>query len=194
MIGILRETSLYTGRGNNANGFETRRIAGGMLELAMWGRFPPGWAGALSGGLSRKGISILKGSAKKTGNSWEAVFEMDTSKCVEDPVSLDFLALALDEGDTDLATGISLRGFCLRVQDIHGGALFLEVTADDQLGFLAALFNHLAFMFLFPDYMRIETVNGMARDGFRLKGIGGSAPSATVRDVLLRKLRNMVVK
>jgi UTP:GlnB (protein PII) uridylyltransferase len=91
-------------------------------------------------------------------------------------------------------TGISLVDFSLGEPEQHNGALYLEVRAADQLGFLAALLNHIAFMFLFPEEMSIETVNGTALDRFRLKGIGGTPPSPTARAALQRKLRDLIAE
>jgi len=176
------------------NGFELRRTPSGNLELKLWGRFPPGWAGALSGGLSRKGISIIRGSAKKIQTSWNAVFELDASGCATDPHKTDFLALALDESDAAPTTAFSLKEFSLGNPEKHNGALHLEVKAADQLGFLAALLNRLAFLFLFPEEMHIETVSGTAVDRFRLKGIGGTPPSPSAQAALQRKLRDLVAE
>jgi hypothetical protein len=177
-----------------ANGCELRRTMSGTYELKLWGRFPPGWAGALSGGLSRKGISVISGSARKVTTSWDAVFEMDASRCVTDPNRIDFLGLALDESDTAPATDITLIEFSIGEQEKHNGALYLEVRAADQMGFLAALLNRLAFLFLFPEEMTVETVNGTAVDRFRLKGIGGTPPSPTARAALQRKLQDLIAR
>jgi hypothetical protein len=179
---------------NAFNGCELRRTMSGTLELKLWGRFPPGWAGGLSGGLSRKGISVIGGSAKKVQTSWSAVFEMDVSRCTTDPHRIDFLGLALDGNDTAPATNITLTEFSIGEPEKQNGALDLEVRAADQLGFLAALLNRLAFLFLFPEEMNIETVNGTAVDRFRLKGIGGTPPSSTARAALQRKLQELVAR
>lgn len=176
------------------NGFELRRTSAGTLELRLWGRFPPGWAGALSAGLSRKGIGIIRGNAKKVQTSWSALFELDASGCGANLNSIDFLALALDDRDSGPATAFTLSEFSLTDPESNDGALQLEVRAADQLGFLAALLNRLAFLFLFPEEMRIETVNGRAVDRFRLKGIGGTPPSSTARAALERKLQDLVTK
>jgi hypothetical protein len=40
------------------------------VSLKIWGRFPPTWIGGLSSGLSRSGISIVSGNAKKTKTVW----------------------------------------------------------------------------------------------------------------------------
>lgn len=173
------------------NGFELRRTPTGPLELKLWGRFPPGWTGALSGGLSRKRIGIIRGHARKVQTSWSAMFELDASRCATNPDGIDFLAMALDDRDEGPATAISLDEFTL-VES--AGALQLEVRAADQLGFLAALLNRLAFLFLFPEEMRIETVDDRAVDRFRLKGIGGTPPSSTARAALERKLQDLVAR
>ncbi|PKN59554.1 MAG: hypothetical protein CVU53_07620, partial [Deltaproteobacteria bacterium HGW-Deltaproteobacteria-11] len=93
------------------------------------------------------------------------------SRCVTDANRIDFLGLALDESDTAPATDITLIEFSIGEPEKHNGALYLEVRAADQLGFLAALLNRLAFLFLFPEEMTVETVKGTAVDRFRLKGI-----------------------
>jgi len=194
MISAAPEKEFPTNGDRTQNGFELRRTPSGDFELKLWGRFPPGWAGALSGGLSRKGISIIRGSAKKVHTSWQAVFEIDASRCATDPHKTDFLALALDESDAAPTTAISLSEFSLGDPEKHNGALYLEVRAADQLGFLAALLNRLAFLFLFPEEMHIETVRGTAVDRFRLKGIGGTPPSVTAKAALQRKLQDLVAK
>lgn len=192
MISATPKKELPTNGDRTPNGFELRPTPSGNLELKLWGRFPPGWAGALSGGLSRKGISINRGSAKKVQTTWQAVFEIEASRCPTDPHRIDFLALALDESDAAPATAFSLSGFSLGDPERHNGALYLEVRAADQLGFLAALLNRLAFLFLFPEEMHIETVNGTAVDRFLLKGIGGTPPSPTASAALQRKLQDLV--
>lgn len=189
----LRKEFPSTGE-RTQNGFELRRTSSGTVELKLWGRFPPGWAGALSGGLSRKGIGIIRGNAKKVQTSWSALFELDASRCSVNLNGIDFLALALDERDSGPATAFTLSEFSLGEPESNNGALQLEVRAADQLGFLAALLNRLAFLFLFPEEMQIETVNGRAVDRFRLKGIGGTPPSATARAALERKLQDLVAK
>lgn len=194
MICSAAEKDLPAGGEKHQNGFELRPTPVGTIELKLWGRFPPGWAGSLTGGLSRKGISVIRGSAKKVHTSWEAVFETDVSRCAADPNRIDYLALAMDDGCTEPGNGITLSGFSLGDPEKHDGALLLEVSAPDQLGFLAALLNRLAFLFLFPEEMRIETVKGKAVDRFRLKGIGGNPPSATARAALQRKLQDLVAK
>lgn len=177
--------------GRLQNGFELRRTPSGPLELKLWGRFPPGWTGALSGGLSRRRIGIIRGHARKVQTSWSAMFELDASRCAANPDSIDFLAMALDDRDEGPATDLSLKEFTLVDS---AGALQLEVRATDQLGFLASLLNRLAFLFLFPEEMRIETVDDRAVDRFRLKGIGGTPPSPTARAALERKLQDLVTK
>jgi hypothetical protein len=108
---------------------------------------------------------------------------------------IDFLSLAQEVLDTAGVADISLDAFVLD-NDLqkYDGALYLQVSADDQLGFLGALLSRLAFYTLFPEALIIETIDGKISDRFWIKGMGGRAPSAAAINILKRKLEGYVKK
>ncbi|MDD2321454.1 MAG: hypothetical protein PHO83_15525 [Geobacteraceae bacterium] len=182
-------TATISGTSNRAQtGFEVDRTLTGTFQVKLWGRFHPGWLGALSSGLSRHRISIISGSAKKTGTSWDASFEVTSTRFASDPLKLDFLALAREDNDAVAESVFSLSQFTLEPPAKHHGALYLEVKAADQLGFLGQLLNRLAFLLLFPEEISIDTVQGRIFDKFWIRGLGGTTPSETAQAALEKKL------
>lgn len=170
------------------SGVEVLATVSGNFEVKIWGKFPPGWIGSLSSGLSRHKISIIRGKAKKSLTYWETVFEVEKTRFATDPGKLDFLALAQEENVTSPEHAFSITQFILEPPEKHNGALYLEVKAQDQLGFLGNLLNSLAFLTLFPEEISIDTVHGKIFDKFWIKGLGGNPPSATAQAALKRKL------
>ncbi|MDD2335257.1 MAG: hypothetical protein PHD01_01615 [Geobacteraceae bacterium] len=170
------------------SGFETLPTVSGTFEVKIWGKFPPGWIGSLSSGLSRHKISIIRGKAWKSLTYWETVFEVSKTRFATDPGNLDYLALAQEENITTPDDFFSISQFTLEPPEKHNGALYLEVKATDQLGFLGQLLNSLAFLTLFPEEISIDTVQGKIFDKFWIKGLGGNPPSATAQAALKRKL------
>ena len=168
-------------------GFEISSINSGKYSLKIWGRLPPGWMGNLSSGLSRHRINIISATAKKEKLSWLAEFEIMPGRFAAELDKIDFLALATDGIDSDASMNFSLDEVVFGEPDRNNGALYIEIKAPDQLGFLGAVLNRLSFYSLFPEAMVIETTNGRIFDRFWVKGIGGSAPSATAMDTLKRK-------
>ena len=144
--------------------------------MKIWGRFSPQWIGSLSSGLSRHRISIVRGKAKKALAYWETEFEVEKTRFATDPGNLDFLALAQEENITTPDVPISISQFTLESPEKHNGALYLEIKAADQLGFLGQLLNSLAFLTLFPEEISIDTVQGKIFDKFWIRGLGGNPP------------------
>jgi hypothetical protein len=174
-------------------GSECSRKPSGQYLLKIWGRFPPDWLGNISSGISKNRISIISGSAKKVDNVWHAEFVLEKTPEASDPGKIDYLALALETPDRATSTAISLDSYLLGEEPgNHDGALYLEVKAPDQLGFLGSLINRFAFYALFPETVIIETVNGMIFDRFWIKGVGGCLPSPMVVDTLRRKLEGFL--
>jgi len=143
--------------------------------------------GNLSSGLSRNRINIISATAKKEKLSWSAEFEIMPDRFATDLDKMDFLAIAMNGIDSDASVCFTLDELVFGEPDRNNGALYIEIKAPDQLGFLGAILNSLAFYSLFPEAMVIETANGRIFDRFWVKGIGGSAPSATAMDTLKRK-------
>jgi len=170
------------------SGVEVLPTVSGNFEVKIWGKFPPGWIGSLSSGLSRHKISIIRGKAKKSLTYWETVFEVAKTRFATDPGKIDFLALAQEENVTSPDNSFSISRFTLEPPEKHNGTLYLEVKAEDQLGFLGQLLNSLAFLTLFPEEISIDTVQGKIFDKFWIKGLGGNPPSATAQTALKRKL------
>ena len=175
-------------------GFEIRRETSGHFALKIWGRFQPDWIAGFSSGLSQNRISIISGTVKKVKTGWQGEFEVMATGSATDPNSIDYLALAQNRLDTAPAVTISLDEFVLGDPQKHNGALYLEVKAQDQLGFLGALLNRFAFYVLFPETMIIETLKGRIFDRFWIKGVGGKPPSAAVINTLKQKLVGYLTK
>jgi UTP:GlnB (protein PII) uridylyltransferase len=181
-------TGSFNGNTRGKSGFEILPGTSGNFTVKVWGRFPPEWIGYLSSGLSRHKISIVKGTAKKSLAYWETEFEIEKTGLATDPRKLDFLALAKEENNTTQEISLSITSYTLEPPEKHNGALYLEIKAADQIGFLGQLLNSLAFLTLFPEEITIDTVQGKIFDKFWIKGLGGNPPSATAQAALQRKL------
>lgn len=184
----------FGGTGKGKSGFEILPTASGNFVVKIWGKFSPEWIGCLSSGLSRHKISIVKGKAKKSLAYWETEFEIVRTHLATDPRKLDFLALAKEETNTRQENSVSLTRYTLEPPEKHGGALYLEIQAADQLGFLGQILNNLAFLTLFPEEISIDTVQGNIFDKFWIRGLGGNPPSATAQAALKKKLEEWLAK
>ena len=182
------------GSNDNTNGFEITKKPSGHFNLKVWGRFPPNWIANLSTGLASNRISINGGTAKKVKTLWQADFEIAATNTAINLNRIDFLAFAKNGADTDSPDNISLTEFSLGDPNKNDGALYLELKAVDQIGFLSSLLSRLAFYTLFPDAMVIETIDGRIYDRFWIKGVGGSIPSDTAIGTLKHKLEGYLVK
>jgi UTP:GlnB (protein PII) uridylyltransferase len=188
MIKTEASSDGFRGTSRGKSGFELLRSESGNHSVKIWGRFPPEWIGSFSSGLSRHKISIVRGKAKKSLSYWETEFEVEKTRFATDPGKLDFLALAQEENSTTPDDSFSISQFTLEPPEKHNGALYLEIKAADQLGFLGQLLNSLAFLTLFPEEISIDTVQGKIFDKFWIKGLGGNPPSATAQAALKKKL------
>jgi hypothetical protein len=173
---------------NRPTGFEVIKNPGGLHTLKIWGRLPPDWMGNLSSGLSRNSINIISATARRVKFAWSAEFEIVPDRFAEDLDKIDFIALAKSAANSDTAASMSLDELVIGEPEKHDGALYLEIKARDQLGFLGSLLGRLAFFSLFPETMIIETTNGTIFDRFWIKGVGGSVPSGTAINSLRQKL------
>jgi hypothetical protein len=164
----------------------------GSYTLKIQGRFPPNWAGNLSSGLSKNRFSIVRGTARKVKTSWTAELEITPDRFAADPKDIDFLALAQNGTGSDTTQQISLDEFSLGDPASNSGALYLEIKALDQTGFLGEFLNRLAFFSLFPEQMEIDTEGERISDRFWIKGVGGSAPSDNAINTLRSKLDSLL--
>jgi hypothetical protein len=176
------------------NGFEITKKASGHFNLKIWGRFPPNWIANLSTGLASNRISINSGTAKKVNTLWKADFEIAATSAAINLNRIDFLAFAMKDADLDAPDNISLTEFSLGDPNENDGALYLELKAADQIGFLSSLLSSLAFYSLFPDAMIIETIGGRIYDRIWIKGVGGNIPSERAIVTLKHKLEGYLVK
>ncbi len=188
MIKTEASSDGFRGNSRGKSGFEVLPGASGNFTVNIWGRFPPEWIGSLSSGLSRHKISIVRGKARKSLAYWETEFEVEKTRFATDPGKLDFLALAQEENRTTPDDSFSISQFTLEPPEKHNGALYLEVKAADQLGFLGQILNNLAFLTLFPEEINIDTVHGNIFDKFWIRGLGGNPPSTTAQAALKKKL------
>jgi hypothetical protein len=174
---------------NRPAGFAVNRLPSGGFALKLWGRFHSNWISSLSSGLSGNHINIISGSAEKAKNLWQAEFEITATRSFTSLNRIDYLSLAQSRLDSAAPADISLDEFVLD-DDLgkHAGALYLEIKAKDQLGFLGVLLSRCAFYTLFPEAMIIETVDGKIFDRFWIKGMAGRAPSDTATKMLRQKL------
>jgi hypothetical protein len=182
MLDAVRSTPRPAARGEAL----TEKVARVELE----GELPLGWLGNLASGLSRRGVSIVRGSAERQGKGWHAAFEViaDESQTAH-PKDLDFVSFALEEAP-DSSGPVVLESFVLNVPR-RGTAIELTVRGRDRRGFLAALLERLALLGLFPERISVETVHGSAADTFWLQSLGGSAPTSGSIDALREFLRGV---
>jgi hypothetical protein len=161
-----------------------------VARVELEGELPLGWLGNLASGLSRRGVSIVRGSAERQGKGWHAVFEVvaDESQTAH-PKDLDFVAFALEEAP-DSSGPVVLESFVLNVPR-RSAAIELTVRGRDRRGFLAALLERLALLGLFPERISVETVHGSAADTFWLQSLGGSTPTTGSLDALREFLRGV---
>jgi len=173
-------------------GFAIRRGASGLFELALWGRFYPGWSGSLANGLAQHDVSVVRGFARKVESlRWQARFELAPAHEGVNPLALDYLELAarpLVAGDR---VPVSLQCYEVRASGAEGGSIRVRVEGPDQVGFLGTLLKRFAFLALFPEAMWIDTEADAVHDVFLLKGIGRTVPSDETRGALVRMLRRL---
>jgi hypothetical protein len=155
----------------------------GLSTVRLWGRLPPGWLGALSLGLARAGVGVVRGRAQRTARGrWEAEL-MVKAEGELDPAALDYLGLALGVERMGTPVPIAIQEFSTW-RDPARGALWLDLRGPDRVGFLGSLLDRLAGLALFPEEMLIETRGPIAVDRLALKSLGGLPPSAEVQAAL----------
>jgi len=164
-------------------------LDGHAARVELRGELPLGWCGNLAAGLSRRQVSITRGSADREGTSWNAVFEV-VSEAGPLPTDLDYAALALEES-AERGAAIRLESFVLTTPRRGAAAVELTVRGPDRTGFLAALLDRLALLGLFPGRISVETVHGMAADTIWLHAVGGLAPTERSIESLREFLRGV---
>ena len=187
--------STPAGLGNN--GFDIKRMVErpNTYELTLKGFLAPGWTGRLTAALAEKRIGIVRGKAEKvTSSVWTSNFELKSAPFANDPLGIDYVALAARELPYDRNVGkIALLDFTMEPSGRHDGSLYLELRGIDRLGFLGDLLDYFSMRCLFPVKMTVETVSDTAVDRFWLRGVGGSVPSESIAGAVKENLEQLLV-
>jgi hypothetical protein len=163
-------------------------------QLAMEGRFDPGWICGLSHGLAERRISIMRvEAARGLGRHWESRLDLDFSAAELAPDTVDYLQLSkLPATALALAEPVVLDDYQIERSTKCEGSLYVEANGPDRLGVLSSLLNTFSLFSLFPAEMLVETKNKRIFDRFWLKGMGGSAPSHEAVTALRERMREFV--
>jgi len=159
------------------------------FRVRLGGLFTGAWMARLSTRLAERELSIDHIHARLTTDQiWIA--ELHLIRIAEgiDPLSLDFAALAEDDGEGPISGNLAIDGYRLIESRDYGGSLMLTLEAPDSLGLLGALLVRLAQLQLFPVELHIETRAGRAYDSLWLAGIGGAPPESGARDAVVELL------
>ncbi len=163
-------------------------------QLAMEGRFDPGWICGLSHGLAQRRINITRvEAARGVGRHWQSRLELDFNAAELSPDAVDYLALSKSSSTVQaLAEPVMLDDYQLERSARCEGSLYLEASGPDRLGVLSSLLNTFSLFSLFPAEMLVETKNKRIFDRFWLKGMGGSSPSREAVSALRERMQEFV--
>lgn len=145
------------------------------------------WLANVCCGLARLGISVMTGhAARDAEGSWRAHLDVDVSRAIVDPETVDVAGLA---GDCPPhPDGAPLRLTALDIGRRDDGLLVVQLAAPDELGFLGRLLRELADLELHPVEVAVSTRTGVAHDRLVLSATGGEAPSSEVHALLAHVL------
>ena len=165
-------------------------------QLAMEGRFDPGWICGLSHGLAQCRINITRvEAARSSGRHWQSRLDLDFSAATLSPDTVDYLALSKSTATVQaLAEPVVLDDYQLERSTRCEGCLYLEANGPDRLGVLSSLLNTFSLFSLFPAELLVETKNRRIFDRFWLKGMGGSAPSREAVAALQERMREFTLQ
>jgi len=158
---------------------ERSHLRPNSYHLTLRGYLTTGWTGRLASGLARHRISIVRGEAQRDASHvWRSTLEVATTSALQQPFGIDYVALAQQEvASHHTGVPVAISDFLLESPARHDGSLYVEVRAQDRLGFLGDLLDYFSFKCLFPVKMRIETHGTSVSDVFWLRGMGGTVPS-----------------
>jgi len=166
-------------------GFEVRHTSQRGFKLQIWGTLPPAWAASLGVGLCEAGVRVVRGFARRIeGETWLGEFELEALDDSEEPVLIDYLALARRPLEALAPPSVRLTGVHRSLTAKHGGSLYLEVRARDRLGFLGGFLARIARVGLVPEELVIDTRGIPVLDRFFLKELDGAPPRAEARRAL----------
>lgn len=175
----------------SASGTDLKYLGMRHYQLAMEGRFDPGWICGLSHGLAQRRINITRvEAARVTGRHWQSRLDLDFSAALLAPDAVDYLALSKSYATVQaLAEPVVLDDYQLERSTKCEGSLYIEANGPDRIGVLSSLLNTFSLFSLFPAEMMVETKNRRIFDQFWLKGMGGSAPSNEAVAALRERMR-----
>jgi hypothetical protein len=154
------------------------------MTLALWGDLGLGWLGRLANALSRRGISIQSVDAlRRADGSWFGSLRLLVSHATIAPTELDYFSLCSEDPD-ERAVQRELRLERFQVERTAAGALELRLMGSDEVGFLATVLERCQFLGLFPERLKVTTVEGTINDVLWLRGVAGNEPSAEVERAL----------
>lgn len=163
----------------------------GLAELSLSGSLPSDWSVRLTHALSSRGISLVRGGARRVeGDLWIGRLFLDMG--YSEGTRPDFLALATLPRSPGPLFAPQLLDFELRDSPAVGGALLLEVHAWDAIGLLAAVLNRAHGSGLCVEEIALETEGGCAFHGLLLRSALGGAPRAEETRRLERSLARLL--
>ncbi len=170
-------------------GFTLVPLGGLRYRIILRCGFAPGWIGSFTGRLADRRFNIINGYARKINPAvWHAVFEFETDAGV-DASQLDFLELADGKLDWTPPQAVHLDDY--RIAANPDGCVSVHISGRDQLGLLGSLLKEFHLYMLFPNEVVVETTAGRVKDFFRLRAMGGAAPSREAITALEEALRSM---
>lgn len=171
-------------------GFELKPGLTADVGVTLWGDLGLGWFGRLSSALASRGISIQSAQAvRRPDDSWRGSLELTTSNSTVDPGTLDFLALAEENGTrSDEAVPVIER---FRIERTETGAISLRLFGTDRIGLLSGLLERMEFLGLFPERLRVMTNDQFVDDTIWLRGVAGHAPSTGAEQALIDMLTRL---
>ncbi len=184
-------TAKLPNNGSNPSspGFALEHLSNQRYRIILRGSFAPGWIGSFTGRLADRRFNIINGSARKINPAvWHAVFEFETAAGT-DVWQLDFLELADCKFDWTPPEAIHLDDY--RIASNPDGCVSVHISGRDQLGLLSSLLTEFHLHMLFPNEVVVGTTRGEVKDFFRLRAMGGAAPSREAITGLEDALRAM---
>jgi len=168
--------------------------APGRFRLLLSGRLGRAWAAQLCTGLAARQVSVLRGTARRSGDAWRARFDLERLAPRVDPSRIDYLRLCRSRAARTAVAPLRLERFSVAESLSLFPALDVWIEAPDRLGLLGALLERLAFLSLVLDQMSIETRDGRALDRFRVCTAEGGLPSRATQRVLREALAGRLLR
>lgn len=171
-------------------GFDLKPGMTADLGVTLWGDLGLGWFGRLSSALARRGISIQSAQAvRRPDDTWRGSLELMTCEATVDPETLDFLALAEEDGSRIDESAPVIERF--RIERTETGAISLRLFGSDQIGLLSGLLERMEFLGLFPERLRVMTNGEFVDDTIWLRGVAGHAPGTGAEQALIDMLSRL---